>query len=352
MNKLEHIIADQFNKENAYFTGNGTTALYLIFKSLDMKNKKVLFPNITCMTPVNAAIYAGYDVMFCDVSKDNFTMDVQKLIQIIEKENIGIVVPTHLYGHICDMQEIYEICSERNILVIEDCAQTSYISDYNDFAITSFGHTKLFENKRGGGAILYKDKSFKELFDKYSAKLSYENNEEEVKSYSAKYYRITKSLTGDNYYSEMKKLQMTSKNIFLRHFKENDELMELFKCKESIINKRNKRIDLYEKYLNKDKFIYPKIDKNYGSTLWRLSILTKDINRNRLVDLVRKNNVDISTWYPCLHRFYGTQSDSEFSNSIEIENSIINLWVTEKYTEEKIKQDIEKINSIIRKEFS
>ena len=91
MNKLEHIIVDQFNKENAYFTGNGTTALYLIFKSLDMKNKKVLFPNITCMTPVNAAIYAGYDVMFCDVSKDNFTMDVQKLIQIIEKENIGIV---------------------------------------------------------------------------------------------------------------------------------------------------------------------------------------------------------------------------------------------------------------------
>lgn len=38
--------------------------------------EKVLYPAITCMAPVNAALYVGYDVVFCDVNFRNYIMDV------------------------------------------------------------------------------------------------------------------------------------------------------------------------------------------------------------------------------------------------------------------------------------
>ena len=272
--------------------------------------------------------------------------------KVIESENVGIVVATHIYGHICDMKSIYEICKEKNIVVIEDSAQTTYVSKYNDFAITSFGHTKQLQTLTGGGAIFYKDKLLEKEFDKYSCNLNDKSNSDDFDKYRSEYYRIVKEVTGDEYYSQMKKLQIESKDIFLRHFKENDELLNILKDKERIISERNKRIDLYKKNLNNSKFIYPKIDRKDDTTLWRLSILVKDIDRDKLVDLVRENNVDISTWYPCLHRFYSEKKDCEFSNAVEIEKSIINLWILEDYLEEKIIEDIEKINYLILKEFN
>jgi hypothetical protein len=166
--------------------------------------------------------------------------------------------------------------------------------------------------------------------------------------YADEYYRITKNLTGEQYYLTMKKLQIDSKGVFLRHFKENEELKQVFENRNSIIEKRKKRLEVYKNNLYTDNFIIPnKIVENINP-LWRLSLLTQSIDRDKFVEEVRKNNVDISTWYPCLHRFYGNQEDCELKNSIYVSDNIVNFWVTEKYSELKIKEDITKINNILK----
>ena len=68
MTELECVIRDKFHKRYAVFTGNGTTAMYLAFQALGMQEKKVLYPAISCTNPVNAAIYARYNVDFCDIN--------------------------------------------------------------------------------------------------------------------------------------------------------------------------------------------------------------------------------------------------------------------------------------------
>lgn len=348
MNELEKLVAQVYEKEYVYFTGNATTGLYLIFKNLNMIDKKIIFPNINCMAPINAAIYAGYEVLFCDVNKDDFTMNINSLRELINKENIGIVVPTHIYGHICDMKEIYELCNKNNVVVVEDSAQAVEVSQYNDFAVTSFGHTKIYETNIGGGAVFYKDNNIAEKFDCLSKALNSKSNNKDFKLYTEEYYRITKNLIGSDYYTEMKKLQINSKDIFLRHFKDNEELRNVLEKKDLIVDERKKRFELYKENLNRDKFIISEKILENINPLWRITLLTRNINRDKFVDEVRKNNVDISTWYPCLHKFYSKQEDKDLENSIYVSNNIVNFWVTEKYSEMKIIKDITKINNVLK----
>ena len=346
MNALENKLCEIYLSKYAYFTGNATTALYLLFKSLNMQHEKILFPNITCMTPVNAAIYAGYDVFFCDVSKEDYTMDVNSLKTVIKEENIGIVVPTHIYGHICNMKEIYEVCKNNNIIVVEDAAQTVGISEYNDYAITSFGHTKIMETELGGGVIFYKERDLRDSFDKYAEGLKCINDKELSNQYSTEYYRISRNLKGQQYYNEMKKLQYNSKNVFLGHFKDNIKLSSVLDKKEDILKSRYERVQLYLEKLDQKYFEFPKINVTLENPLWRMTVIVKNLNRNAFVDEVRKNNIDISTWYPNLHKFYTEQNDEEFKNSIFISDNLVNFWITGEYSLMKIKHDIDIINKI------
>jgi len=346
MNALENKLCEIYGSKYAYFTGNATTALYLIFKSLNIRYKKVLFPNITCMAPVNAAIYAGYEVIFCDVNKNDYTIDIDALKNIIRNDSIGVVVPTHIYGHVCDMKEIYEVCKSNDVLVIEDAAQTIGISKYNDYAVTSFGHTKILETELGGGVIFYKESAIKDFFDKYAKGLKDNNDKELSEQYSKEYYRITKNLNGQKYYEKMRKLQYNSRNVFLGHFKDNIKLSSLLDKKDDILKSRYERVQLYLENLDQKYFEFPKINFTLENPLWRMTVIVKNLNRNAFVDEVRKNNIDISTWYPNLHKFYTEQNDQEFKNSIFISDNLVNFWVSEKYSLIKIKHDIDIINKI------
>lgn len=349
MNELEIILSDEYKKKYTYFTGNGTTALYLIFKSLDIKDKKIVFPNITCMAPVNAAIYAGYEVLFCDVNIDDFNMNIDSLREIIENQNVGIVVPTHLYGHKCDTKTIYNMCKKTDVIVVEDAAQSVEASDYNDFSITSFGHTKIFETENGGGAIFYNDESFLEKFNYHSCNLISSSNNEEFKLYLEKYYNIVRGLSEKDYYTQIKTLQLNSKEVFLRHFKDNNRILDILKSKERIVSERKKRAEYYLNHLDEYYFIKSYRSKQIENTLWRFSILVKNMDRDKFVSKVRKKDIDISTWYPCLHRFYSEQDDEEFKNSIYISDNIVNFWITEKYSEEKILHSISGVNKILKR---
>lgn len=347
MNFLEKVLSENFNKKYCCFTGSGTTSIYLILKALNLQHKKVLYPNISCMVPVNAALYAGYDVAFCDVSLKDYTMDVEAFKETVNNYNIGIVVPTHIYGHKCNMKEISKIAHEKGIFILEDAAQTISLTQDSDVAIMSFGHTKILETKSGGGAIFTDDESLYNKLKEQKSLLPQKPNNLEVlfDEYREKYYSIMKNEDiNRNKYKEMVDLQLNSKDAFIYDMNDNLELVEKLYNIEKIKSGRNKRADLYEKYLESD--LIHKAKCSY-ETLWRYSFLYKG-DREELLNKVRERGIDISSWYPALHKFYSNQNDNEFPNTRIIEEKIINLWVNEEYSEEKILNNIGIINSIIR----
>lgn len=348
MNDLEMMITEYFEKKFCCFTGSGTTSIYLILKALNLQHKKVLYPSISCMVPVNAALYAGYDVAFCDVSLKDYTMDVDAFKEAIKKYNIGIVVPTHIYGHKCNMKEILRISHEKGIFVLEDAAQTISLSHDSDASIMSFGHTKILETENGGGAIFTNDENLYNKLKEQKALLPPKPNNLEVlfDEYREKYYLIIKNEEKNrNKYKEIFDLQLSSKDAFIYDMHNNEEVIQRLANMEKIKSERNKRADLYGKYLDKSLIHKPKCSYE---TLWRYTFLYRG-DREELLKQVREKGIDISSWYPALHKFYSTQEEQEFPNSKIIEEKIINLWINEENSEEKITKDIRSINSIMRR---
>ena len=96
MNNLEIKISKFLNRKYCLLTGSGSTSMYLIFLTCKKKGT-VVFPTITCMQAVNAAIFAGMKPLFCDVNLNDFTMSVSSLKNILDKnKNVEMIVPTHV----------------------------------------------------------------------------------------------------------------------------------------------------------------------------------------------------------------------------------------------------------------
>ena len=339
INSIEQKLSQKFQRKYCVYTGNGTTAMYLAFLSLERQNQKVLFPAISCTNPVNAAIYAGYEVDFCDVNLENYTIDISSFQKKMSDEQYGIVIPTHIYGHYCDILKIREYCAEKNITVFEDAAQTYQINE-SDLSVMSFGHTKIFETNDGGGAIFTDDKKLFEKMLKYRERLPMKphNSDELFNEYCQQYYGILRK-SNDEYEKSirLKRLQLESKDIFIFHCESNQQLMQKLEQESDIIDLRKKKRVLYDQYLNQELMDKP---INCENGMWRYSFLYKG-NREKLLDIVREHNIDISSWYPSLSMIY---QQKKLPGAEEVEKRIVNLWLSEEHTEQQIRNEIRIIN--------
>ena len=342
MTSLESALCKNYGKKYGVFTGNGTTAMYLAFKALNMQNKKVIFPAISCTNPVNSAIFAGYNVEFCDINMDNYTIDVNKLREMIDMDLYGIVVPTHIYGHQCAMDKISNMCKKKNVIIIEDAAQTYKVSD-SLISIVSFGHTKIFETELGGGIAFTDDelvyKKMKTI--KQSINERPQNADELFDEYREKYYDIVKNSNDEcEKHNKLKGLQLDSKDTFIYDLSENGEILEKLKIKDEIINDRIAKKNLYDRYLDRS---YVNIPNEEENVLWRYTFIYKG-NREKLLEDARKEGIDISSWYPALSNIY---NNSKLENADIIQNRVINLWITNDHSEERIKYEIEILNRLM-----
>lgn len=346
MDRLEEKLCEFYKQNAACYTSNGTTAMYLLFKALKMQNKKVLYPAITCTNPVNAAIYAGYDVEICDVNLHDYTIDMDCLEKWFKTNSIGIAVPTHIYGHIYDRENLRFLCDKYGVFLLEDAAQT-VDTGLSDASVVSFGHTKIFEMKNGGGAILSKDISLIEAMSKVRESLDIvKPSPERFDNYRHDYYAIVNNnkYSIDTKYQKLHELQINSKDNFIYQIDNDitDEIEDRLEKKDSIISHRLKKAILYKTLLSKDKIVFPNISHD-NNPAWRFTFLVKG-NRDSLLERAREQNIDISSWYLPLNKIY---TKYLCQNAEYISNHVVNLWIDESHSEEKIKEDIKILNDIL-----
>ena len=212
MNLVEKKICKITNRKFCIFTGSGTTAMYLYFKSLNYKGK-IVFPSITCRHAVNAAVYAGREPIFCDVNITDYTINIESFTNIIKNNKIACVVATHVFGNICNLAQINMLSKKYEIKVLEDAAQ-SFGSKYKgkltdskcDASVLSFGYSKNIDCG-GGGAIIINNKN---LYNKLMKINNLLNNKS--LNYTSEYKKYK-----DNYYSNKYKVK--------NNFNENNHIL-------------------------------------------------------------------------------------------------------------------------------
>lgn len=141
---------------------NGTLALLTALKALKIKGEVITTPYSFVATS-HALLWENIKPVFVDIEKETFNLNPQKIRDAITSETTAIM-PVHVYGNPCNVEEIEEIANENNLRVIYDAAhcfgvnyKNKSILNYGDLSVLSFHATKVF-NTFEGGAIICKDK--------------------------------------------------------------------------------------------------------------------------------------------------------------------------------------------------
>ena len=155
--QLEELCASYSNVKEGIAVSSGTSALKVAVKSLHLEpGSEVILPTFTIISCVLAVIEAGLKPILVDADPETWCMDVKQLKSKITSKTKAIMV-VHIYGHATDMDPIFELAKENNLLIIEDAAEahgTEYkgqkCGGLSDISILSFYANKLITTGEGG----------------------------------------------------------------------------------------------------------------------------------------------------------------------------------------------------------
>ena len=109
---------------NAVSVVNGTAALELAARALDLPGKAVVTGAMSCQATANALLSAGCDIQFADHDAQTWQVSLESLRAIVNSRTKAVVV-AHLYGATPNLIELAAFCRERNLFLIEDCSQSA-----------------------------------------------------------------------------------------------------------------------------------------------------------------------------------------------------------------------------------
>lgn len=121
--RFEDEFAAYLGVKNAIAVNNGTVALDLAVKALGLDpGSEIITPAFTFIATANCALYQGLRPVFADVDERTFNIDPDDLQEKITPRTRA-VIGVHLYGQPFQLSAVQEICQDKNIALVEDCAQ-------------------------------------------------------------------------------------------------------------------------------------------------------------------------------------------------------------------------------------
>ncbi len=170
LSKLEREFKIFFKSKFAIPTSSCTGGMHLILKALDVKKgDEVIVPDITWVATASVVKYVGAKPVFVDVDRKTWTMCPDSLKKKITK-NTKVIMPVHLYGHPCKMDEIMKIANQKKIYVVEDAApaigatyKNKLVGTFGIASAFSFQGAKLIVAGEGGVVITSNAKLAKKI---------------------------------------------------------------------------------------------------------------------------------------------------------------------------------------------
>lgn len=167
--EFEKKLKEYLNVDYISLVSNGTLALLLALKSLDLKGEIITTP-FTFAATAHIIEWLGCKPVFCDINEDDYNINPDCIESLITDNTIAII-PVHVFGFPCDHEKISKIASKHNLKIIYDAAHAfnviedgKEVLNYGDFSTLSFHATKAF-NTIEGGAIISHSKLIKEKID-------------------------------------------------------------------------------------------------------------------------------------------------------------------------------------------
>lgn len=158
VNELELRLKEYLKVPHLLFLSNGTVALQIAIKALELKGEIITTP-FSYVATTSSIVWEGCKPVFVDIDAQSFNIDPQKIEAAITP-NTTAILATHVFGNPCDVEAIEVIAQKNGLHVIYDaahCFGTNYkgksIFNYGTVSTTSFHATKLFHTGEGGAVF-------------------------------------------------------------------------------------------------------------------------------------------------------------------------------------------------------
>ncbi len=347
--KFEEKISKKVGAKFGVSFNSATSALHIACKALGLKKGDYLWTSpITFVASANCGLYCGAKVDFVDIDPKTGLLSIKKLKEkliVAEKNNSlpKIVIPVHLAGSSCDMEEIYKLAKQYNFKVIEDASHAiggkynnKYVGncEFSSICIFSFHPVKIITTGEGGLATtndLNLSNFMKELSShgivKDQSKFLFEPNgvwsyEQQTLGYN---FRITE-LQAALGISQLKRL-------------------------DEFVKKRNLLFKIYSELLKDQPIRMLNIPKNTYSALHlaviRLNNHKKDFHKF-IFEEMRKKNIGVQLHYQPVHLqpFYKKLGfkEGDFPNAEEYSHNALSIPL---YPDLKKKDQLRVVNVLI-----
>ncbi len=350
--KIENTIANYSDNKYGIGVANGSDAIFITLKALGIESgDAVISPPFTFFATTGSIVRADATPVFIDIDSQTYNLDPKKLqdyictkcyfdskkSQLINKQTgqpIKAIIPVHLFGQMCKMDEIMDIASQNNLKVIEDCAQSigseckgKKAGNYGDLGTFSFFPTKNLSTYGDGGMVV----TSSEKYAKYCR--AFRSHGSEVKYYH-KFVGINSRL------DEIHAAVLRVKFKYLERW-----LEERFQ-----VAYRYQR--LFKDYHLLDKIKLPlenisNLNNHKEHTFHQYIISVKE--RDNLQQYLSKNGIGTSIYYPlCLHlqdcfKYLGYE-ENDFPIAEEASKHVLAIPMYPELSEDKQEYIVNKIS--------
>ena len=305
INKFETKFASYIKVEHATTVSNGTVALHLALMALSVsKGDEVILPTLSYIASANSINYVGAKPIFIDSEKDSWNIDPKKIEASITSKTKAIMA-VHLYGAVCNMEELKKICVRNNLYLIEDVAE-GFGTKYNNKYAGTFGDVSTFSfygNKTittgEGGMVVSNDKKVIEKV-KYLKNQAVSNTKEYWHDDVGYNYRMT------NICAAIGLAQL-----------ENADL---------IINKKSQIASWYKQFLKDSNINFQKESTNSVHSFWMVSIIVENKKiRDEIRLKLKNNNIETRPLFPPMHTLPMYLNDNSYQISESLSERGMNL---------------------------
>lgn len=263
---FEKKISKKLNINKFHFVANGTLALQLAIRALDITGGDIITTPFSYVATTSAILWEHCNPIYVDIEEGSLCIDPLKIEAAITP-NTKAIIAVHVFGRPCDIEQINKIAKKNNLKVIYDAShafgaefKNKSLLDYGDISTCSFHATKLFHTIEGGCLITNNEK----LSDKIELlkRFGHEGDEHKILGINAKASEFQAAMG-------------------LSNLKYIDEL----------INKRKQITEIYNKLLNNS------IKNTYTNTLFKYNysyypiILKSENQAIRLLDKLKLENI-------------------------------------------------------------
>lgn len=165
--QLENVIADICDTKHGIACASGSDALILALMAKNIgPGDEVIVPAFTFFATASAVWRVGAKLVFADIDPNTFNLDPAKVKEKITP-NTKAIIPVHLFGQAADMASYKTICSDHDLILIEDAAQSigarfdgKPVGTIGDIGCFSFYPSKNLGGFGDGGVMTTNDDDY------------------------------------------------------------------------------------------------------------------------------------------------------------------------------------------------